>query len=159
MIRGFALCGILLANVQPIASMGGMVLAVLAVPVVKLQVEEVRFDLTLALAGLLISGVYVCGMLVLLRTPLRPVLEIVFAPLGRMALTNYLTATVLVLVAARLVGGVPQQWSTATVLMIAGVILLVQWMWSTLWLNRHLQGPIEWLWRWVTWARRPASRE
>lgn len=115
----------------------GLVLAVLAVPVVKLQVEEVRFDLTLALAGLLIAGV---------------------APLGRMALTNYLTATVLVLVAARLVGGVPQQWSTATVLVIAGVILLVQWVWSTFWLNRHLQGPIEWLWRWVTWARRPASR-
>ncbi|MEV0235317.1 DUF418 domain-containing protein [Nonomuraea sp. NPDC050786] len=136
----------------------GLVLAALAVPVVRLQVEGVRFSLTMAAAGLLIAGAYICGMLVLLRTPLRPVLESVFAPLGRMALTNYLSATVLVLVAARLVGGVAHEWSVATVLGIAGVILLVQWVWSTLWLNRYLQGPIEWAWRWVTWARRPALR-
>jgi uncharacterized membrane protein YeiB len=136
----------------------GLLFAVAALPVAKLQVEQVRFNLTLALAGLLIAGVYVCGMLVLLRTPLRPVLEVVFAPLGRMALTNYLTATVLVLVAAPLVGGPPEEWPTAAVLIIAGVILLVQWIWSTLWLNRYLQGPIEWLWRWVTWARRPPLR-
>jgi uncharacterized protein len=109
-----------------------------------------------AVAGLLIAGVYVCGMLVLLRTPLRAVLEIVFAPLGRMALTNYLTATVLVLAAAGLVGGAPHEWPAATVLIVAGVILFIQWVWSTLWLGRHLQGPIEWLWRWVTWGRRPA---
>ncbi|MEV7908173.1 DUF418 domain-containing protein, partial [Streptomyces anulatus] len=96
----------------------GLLLTVLAVPAVWLQVSEVRFTLTLALAGLLIAGAYVCGMLALLRTPLRPVLETVFAPLGRMALTNYLTATVLVLVTARLVGGVPHEWSTATVLTI-----------------------------------------
>ncbi|MEV7005480.1 DUF418 domain-containing protein [Streptosporangium sp. NPDC051022] len=136
----------------------GLLLAVLAVPVVWLQVGEVRLTLTLTLAGLLIAGAYVCGMLVLLRTPLRPVLETVFAPLGRMALTNYLTATVLVLAAARLVGGVPHEWSTATVLTIAGIILAVQWTWSTLWLNRYRQGPIEWLWRWITWARRPTLR-
>ncbi|MFF4411629.1 DUF418 domain-containing protein [Streptosporangium sp. NPDC001559] len=136
----------------------GLLLAVLAVPAVWLQVREVRFTLTLALAGLLIAGVYVCGTLVLLRTPLRAVLESVFAPLGRMALTNYLAATVLVLAATRLVGGVPQEWSTATVLTIAGVILAVQWVWSTLWLSRYRQGPVEWLWRWITWARRPALR-
>ncbi|MFD0887221.1 DUF418 domain-containing protein [Streptosporangium algeriense] len=134
----------------------GLLLAALAVPMVWLQVRQVWFSLTLALAGLLIAGVYVCGMLVLLRTPLRPVLKTVFAPLGRMALTNYLTATVLVLVAARLVGGAPHEWSTPTVLTIAGVILAVQWVWSTLWLNRYRQGPVEWLWRWITWARHPA---
>jgi uncharacterized membrane protein YeiB len=136
----------------------GLLLAVPAVPVVMLQEEQVRFELTLAVAGLLIAGVYVCGMLVLLRTPLRPVLETVFAPLGRMALTNYLTATVLVLLATPLVGGAPHAWPAATVLIIAGVILLTQGAWSALWLNRYRQGPIEWLWRWATWARRPALR-
>ena len=52
------------------------------------------------LADLLFIGVYVCALLVLLRTPLRPVLQALFAPLGRMALTNYLTATLLVLAAS-----------------------------------------------------------
>lgn len=51
------------------------------------------------LADLLLVGVYVCALLLLLRTPLRPALRAVFAPLGRMALTNYLTATLLVLAA------------------------------------------------------------
>ncbi|MGW3346367.1 DUF418 domain-containing protein [Nonomuraea rubra] len=136
----------------------GLLLTVLAVPMARLQVEQVQFGLTLALAGLLTAGAYVCGMLVLLRTPLRRALEIVFAPLGRMALTNYLSATVLVLVAAPMVGGVPHEWPASTVLIIAGGILAVQWAWSTLWLSRFPQGPLEWLWRWVTWLRRPAAR-
>ncbi|MFI7633052.1 DUF418 domain-containing protein [Nonomuraea sp. NPDC049400] len=140
----------------------GLVLTAGAVPAVWLQIEteigDETFSSWFGLAGTLIAGVYVCLLLLLLRTPLRPALQKVFAPLGRMALTNYLTASVFVLVAARMVGGLPQEWSTATVLVIAGVILLVQWVWSTLWLNRYLQGPIEWLWRWATLARRPALR-
>ncbi|NRQ35474.1 DUF418 domain-containing protein [Nonomuraea sp. NN258] len=136
--------------------------AVAAVPMVVLQLRHVRFELTLSLAGLLLAGAYVCGLLLLLRTPLRRALEIVFAPLGRMALTNYLTATVLVLAAARLVGGRAQEWPASTVVLIAGVILLLQWSWSALWLDRHEQGPLEWLWRRVSWAggsRSPRARE
>ncbi|HEX6857770.1 MAG TPA: DUF418 domain-containing protein, partial [Streptosporangiaceae bacterium] len=34
----------------------------------------------------------------------------------------------------------------------------VQWAFSTLWLRRFRQGPLEWLWRWATWARRPPLR-
>ncbi|MET8045983.1 DUF418 domain-containing protein [Streptosporangium sp. NPDC005286] len=26
---------------------------------------------------------------------------------------------------------------------------------STLWLCRHRQGPLQWLWRWSTWTHRP----
>lgn len=133
-----------------------------AVPAVWLQVgtrfDAPYFNTWFGLAGLLIAGVYVCALLLLLRTPLRPVLQKVFAPLGRMALTNYLSATLLVLVAARLVGGTPDGWSEATVLLIAGAILVPQWLVSTLWLRRYRQGPLEWLWRWATWARRPPLR-
>ncbi|MFI7705308.1 DUF418 domain-containing protein [Nonomuraea sp. NPDC049480] len=71
---------------------------------------------------------------------------------------NYLTATVLVLAVARLVGGPSNGWSTSTVLLISGAVLAVQWVWSTLWLRRYRQGPLEWLWRWATWARRPPLR-
>ncbi|MEO3873351.1 DUF418 domain-containing protein [Nonomuraea sp. B12E4] len=108
-------------------------------------------------ADLLIAGVYVCALLVLLRTPLRPVLRAVFAPLGRMALTNYLTATLLVLAAGRVLG-LPIGQSLTVAFVTAGAILAAQWLFSTLWLRRHRQGPIEWLWRWATWARRSALR-
>jgi uncharacterized protein len=108
-------------------------------------------------AGLFTAGVYVCGLLVLLRTPLRAALRTLFEPLGRMALTNYLTATVLVLAITHFLRGRPESWPSVTVLLIACGILAVQWLWSTLWLRRYRQGPLEWLWRWATWARRPAT--
>ncbi|GAA4207676.1 hypothetical protein GCM10022252_71690 [Streptosporangium oxazolinicum] len=140
----------------------GLLFAAGAVPAVWLQVGtrvgDPYFNSWFGLAGLLMAGVYVCALLLLLGTPLRPVLQRVFAPLGRMALTNYLSATFLVLLAARLVGSAPDGWSDATVLLIAGAILLPQWLVSTLWLRRHRQGPLEWLWRWATWAHRPSLR-
>ncbi|MBE3015756.1 DUF418 domain-containing protein [Microbispora sp. NEAU-D428] len=140
----------------------GLVLAAAAAPVLWLQTRfdsaDRGFSIALAGAGLLIAGVYVCALLVVLRTPLRPVLRAVFAPLGRMALTNYLSATVLVLAASRALDGPPHTWPASAVPLIAGVILAVQWVWSTLWLRRYRQGPLEWLWRWATWARRPPLR-
>lgn len=134
----------------------GLSCAALAVPVVALQAQQVRPGLTVTLGGLLIAGVYVCLLLVLLRTPLRGALQAVFAPLGRMALTNYVSATVLVLAVSPLVDGPAHAWPGRAVFGIAGGILLVQWCWSVLWLRRFGQGPLEWLWRWATWARRPA---
>ncbi|WP_283138638.1 DUF418 domain-containing protein [Rhizohabitans arisaemae] len=113
---------------------------------------------TFTVTGLLQAGAYTCAVLVLLRTPARRVLQAVFTPLGRMALTNYLTATVLVLLIARLVGDAPATWSSATVTSIAGGVLLVQWLWSALWLRRFRQGPLEWLWRRATWGHRPSAR-
>ncbi|MEV0384708.1 DUF418 domain-containing protein [Nonomuraea sp. NPDC050643] len=109
------------------------------------------------LADLLLAGVYVCVLLLLLRTPLRPALRAVFAPLGRMALTGYLSATVLVLAAAHLLG-LPIGGDLTVAYLSAGAILLAQWLFSTLWLRRYRQGPLEWLWRWATWARRSALR-
>ncbi|WP_405139303.1 DUF418 domain-containing protein [Sphaerisporangium sp. NBC_01403] len=140
-----------------------LVFAAGAAPALWLQIQSGAagaggFSSWFALAGLLTAGVYVCALLLLLKTPLRPALQGVFAPLGRMALTNYLSATLLVLVAARVIGGSPDGWSSATVLLIAGAILVPQWLVSTLWLRRYRQGPLEWLWRWATWAHRPPLR-
>ncbi|MDA0563608.1 DUF418 domain-containing protein [Streptomonospora sp. S1-112] len=111
----------------------------------------------LAAADLLRTAACVCGLLVLLRTPLRPVLAAVFAPLGRMALTVYLSATLLVLGAARVLG-LPIAQDVRTALLVTGAVLLVQWLFCALWLRRCRQGPLEWVWRWATWARRPPLR-
>jgi uncharacterized protein len=135
--------------------------AVAAVPLLEWQlrtpVGDPAFQPAFALAGLAVAGFYVCALLVLLRTPVRRVLEAVFVPLGRMALTNYLTATLLVLAVRGRAGGPAEQWSQATVVLIAGSIVAVQWVWSSLWLRHFRQGPVEWLWRWVTWGRKPAA--
>jgi len=109
------------------------------------------------LAGIATGLAYCCGLLLLLRTPAGPALSAVFSPMGRMALTNYLSATVLFLVAGPLLG----IDSTADLPQIIGLtvgIIVVQAVWSVLWLGAFRYGPAEWAWRCLTWWRRAPIR-
>ncbi|SCF18722.1 Uncharacterized membrane protein YeiB [Micromonospora viridifaciens] len=142
----------------------GLIFALAAVPTAVIQLRAGSSDpgstasrIAYPAAGLLAAGAYVCGMLLLLRTRLAGPLTAVFRPLGRMALTNYLTATVLVLAISGVVGD-SDRWPVGGVVAVAAAVLLVQWMWSVVWLRRCHQGPVEWLWRWVTWWQRPPLR-
>ncbi|MFK4088436.1 DUF418 domain-containing protein [Kribbella sp. NPDC020789] len=141
----------------PIITLG---LAAVAVPVLiwqtTLDSEQRTFSFALASGGLLVAAFYIGTLLLLLRTRLRPVLEAIFSPLGRMALTNYLSATVLVLTIVEVFN--LKTIPTSDVVLIAAAILGTQWLVSTLWLRHFNQGPIEWLWRWVTWTSRPPFR-
>ena len=70
---------------------------------------------------------------------------------GRMALTNYLTQTVLgVLVLTTLLGDVDFVNRAAVLLFVFAVWALQLW-WSQAWLSRFLFGPAEWLWRVATY--------
>lgn len=102
---------------------------------------------------LLMSAGYATGLLLLLRTPLGRPLSALLAPLGRMALTNYLTATVLFVTLGHLLG-LPDstRWGSAVALAVG--ILVLQAVWSPLWLRWHRYGPLEWVWRCATWGRR-----
>ena len=136
------------------------VLALAAVPALAWQLQDLPgsgFTTSSAVAGALLAGAYVTGLLVLLTTLLRPALQAVFAPLGRMALTSYVGATALVVVAGRLLD-LPHETSWTPVLALAVGILVAQWALSALWLRSFRQGPLEHLWRWATWGRRPALR-
>lgn len=99
------------------------------------------------------AGAYAALFLLLLRTPAGPALSAVFAPLGRLALTNYLSATVLFVTFGAVLGlRGSDRWGTAALL--GAAILVVQAVWSPLWLRRFGYGPLEWLWRMVTYWRR-----
>ncbi|SDY36969.1 Uncharacterized membrane protein YeiB [Saccharopolyspora shandongensis] len=103
-----------------------------------------------AAAGLFMAIAYATGLLLLMRTPARSALSAVFEPLGRMALTNYVTATLLVLLLGPLVG----LWESAewgALIPLAAGILVVQIVWSRLWLAHFRYGPLEWVWRCATW--------
>ena len=70
---------------------------------------------------------------------------------GRMALTNYLTQTVLgVLVLTILLRDVDLVNRSAVLLFVFAVWALQLW-WSQAWLSRFLFGPAEWLWRVATY--------
>ncbi|MEU6266700.1 DUF418 domain-containing protein [Saccharopolyspora shandongensis] len=105
-----------------------------------------------AAAGLFMAVAYATGLLLLMRTPARRALSAVLEPLGRMALTNYVTATLLVLLLGPLAG----LWESAawsTLIALAAGILVVQIVWSRLWLAHFRYGPLEWVWRCATWWR------
>ena len=70
---------------------------------------------------------------------------------GRMALTNYLTQTVLgVLILTVLLRDVDFVNRTGVLLFVFAVWVLQVW-WSQAWLSRFLFGPAEWLWRVATY--------
>ncbi|WP_424210648.1 DUF418 domain-containing protein [Streptomyces sp. BI20] len=103
-----------------------------------------------AIAGLAGALAYATGFLLLLRTPLGRALESVFAPLGRLALTNYLGATLVVVALAPLLELSESTRYTEALLLAAG-ILLAQVVLGRLWLKHFRYGPLEWAWRAVTW--------
>ncbi len=111
--------------------------------------------------GLSMALTYIAVVLLLLCTPAEVVLKSVFAPLGRVALSNYVGAT-LILVSVRMI--VPDLTSLGdhggyvAGLVICLAIIIVQIIVSTLWLRRFGQGPLEKLWRLVTWGRLTSSR-
>ncbi|UWX03615.1 DUF418 domain-containing protein [Pseudoxanthomonas sp. NC8] len=46
----------------------------------------------------------------------------------------------------------------APVLLAGALLLALQIRWSRWWLDRFRFGPVEWLWRWLTYGERPRFR-
>lgn len=115
------------------------------------------YSSTSSIVGVIHAALWIALVLVIMHTPLRRVMAAVFAPLGRMALTNYIGAT-LVMVAAKPFLAPPEEqlnspdsvFYQAWALVI--VMLLLQSVISTLWLKKFKQGPLEKGWRWLTWG-------
>lgn len=77
-----------------------------------------------------------------------------FAGLGRMALTNYLMHSVICVVLSYGFGlGLWWRIGASTAVAIAAAIILVQIPLSAWWLSRYRFGPVEWIWRRLTYAR------
>jgi uncharacterized protein len=92
-------------------------------------------------------------------SPARKVLS-VFAPVGRMALTNYLIQTVVSITIFYGFGfGLFGSVGAARATLIALGIFAAQVIVSTVWLRFFAFGPMEWLWRQLTYRRRLPLRK
>jgi uncharacterized protein len=79
----------------------------------------------------------------------------IFAPVGRMALTNYLMQTVICVLLFYGYGlGLFGKFGAAASTLIALAIFLFQIVVSSLWLKYFAYGPMEWIWRQLTYGRR-----
>lgn len=82
----------------------------------------------------------------------------VLAPFGRMALTNYLTQSLLMSLIFLGHGMALYGMGRAAQLGVAACLLTAQIVFSHLWLANFRYGPAEWLWRAVTYMKWPAMR-
>ena len=70
---------------------------------------------------------------------------------GRMALTNYLTQTILGVLTLTFLLGDVDFVNRSGILVFVFVVWVLQVWWSQAWLSRFLFGPAEWLWRVATY--------
>lgn len=78
-----------------------------------------------------------------------------YAPLGRMAVTNYLSQSVICLflftgIGLGKIGNISPQW----MVLMPFTVFSLQMVFSWLWLKRFAYGPVEWLWRTMTYGKR-----
>lgn len=100
---------------------------------------------------------YAAGFILLWRVA-RPILNILAAP-GRMALTNYLCQTAIGLIVFLGIGfNQAGQWSIQALYLFVGAVYLGQIVFSHLWLSRFQYGPLEWIWRALTYGGAPTMR-
>lgn len=111
---------------------------------------------TASLSPLVLATGYGAGMLLLFHSaPGRGVMHFL-APLGRMAFTNYIVQSLLFTWIFYGYGlGLFNRLGPASALALGIAVFLLQVAFSRWWLARHRFGPLEWLWRTLTYGRPP----
>ena len=104
---------------------------------------------------------YICGLIILYYQTMRgrKILERL-APVGRMSVTNYMVQSVLGAFIFYGFGlGLAKQ-NHLVCLIIGIMICLFQIWYSNWWIKRFYYGPVEWLWRTLTWFKKaPMKRK
>ena len=119
----------------------------------------VLLELLASTGTIALGAAYAAGFaLLFLRPAWRPRLERL-APVGRMALTNYLLQTAVSLLVFYGIGlGVGPRWGMPGRLLFWAALFAAQIALSAWWLARYRFGPAEWLWRSLTYGRRQPMR-
>jgi uncharacterized protein len=107
-------------------------------------------------AGILaLSAAYLCSLCILFFSSTRWHTRLSrLAPVGRMALTNYLTQSVLYLVLFTGAGlGLLGSVGPTVCLVLSVAIFVAQIAVSSWWLRRYRFGPAEWVWRTLTYGK------
>lgn len=103
--------------------------------------------------------VYVAGVVLLVQRPRWRRVLAVIAPVGRMPLTTYLSQSLVATFVFYHWGlGWAGSASAAGCLAFSIALFALQVAWSHLWLHYFDLGPLEWLWRWLVYLKRPAMR-
>lgn len=107
-----------------------------------------------AFSDLALSALYITGITLLCLHPAWQQRLEPLAAVGRMALTNYIGQSVIATTLFYGYGlGLFGTLGPAALLFIAGVIFLLQILFSQWWLQLFKMGPLEWLWRVLSYGK------
>ncbi|MFD5144373.1 DUF418 domain-containing protein [Streptomyces sp. NPDC058401] len=107
-----------------------------------------------------LTAAYVCGMLLFMKTARGARTALLLAPAGRMALTNYLSQSLVMALVFTAYGlALYDRLGAAPVILGALALYGTQLALSARLMGRHRYGPVEWLLRAVTLARLPRDRD
>lgn len=139
-----------------------MLLSAIAMPssqMHEMTLRSMSWQSMALIAGILMSLGYASAIILAMQRPAWHRRLSWLAPAGRMALTNYLMQS---LVCTTIFYGyglgyfeqLPRAWQPLFVI----VLFTLQVMFSRWWLSRYRYGPMEWLWRWMTYGVRQPMR-
>ncbi len=102
---------------------------------------------------------YTAIILLLLQSPIIRRRATLFQAAGQMALTNYLMQSVVLSLLFYGYGlGLSGRLGSASAVLIGIALYVIQLGYSVWWLRRYHFGPVEWLWRTLTYGRRQPMR-
>jgi len=118
-------------------------------------------SVSIGFGGPALSMAYVSGIVLLMSRGKLKIFAAMLSPVGRMALTNYLThsiiSSILFLSYGFALYGKVSTWQS---ILITLAIFLIQIPVSKWWLSRFRFGPFEWLWRSLTYLKwQPMKKE
>jgi len=106
-------------------------------------------------ASLLIAFGFICMIMLWTKSNVFSKLKLRLAAVGRMALTNYIAQSVICAllfygIGLGLFGSLERVWQIAIVF----AIWVLQLLWSKPWLQQYRFGPLEWLWRTLSYKQK-----
>jgi uncharacterized protein len=130
-------------------------LIIMAAPAVEdIMAIQVASNVLFAVAEFFMTAGYLGLIMTLLQTRSWQKRLAILAPMGQMALTNYLMhSLILTSIFYGYAGGFYGEIARAPQMLLAFAIILMQIPLSALWLKHFRFGPLEWLWRSLTYMQ------
>ncbi|MBD7963817.1 DUF418 domain-containing protein [Fictibacillus norfolkensis] len=121
--------------------------------------EDWRYETAMSwgyeFGGAMMSIFYICSIVLLYRSGRCKRLFNYFQFTGRMAFTNYLTQSIIATTIFYSYGlGLYGGFGPLVGVILACVIFSIQVIFSKWWIERYYMGPLEWVWRSLTYGRK-----
>ena len=107
-----------------------------------------------AYANLNMMMMYICILTLLYyKTKTRSILDLI-APVGRMSVTNYMEQSFVgVILFYGFGANLATKLSFLQCFLLGMAIYIIQVGYSNWWMKKYYYGPVEWLWRTITWFK------